>query len=122
MNLYLAAPRAATNNDSSAAELTPADLNPAVHPIIARHFFGVEKLPPIGSMAAEIVASSRRQRAAEHLHNLGPRPVLEALAEVETGADLDRVLADFARLTPELLEATGGDLFPAAPIYEVPST
>ena len=65
------------------------------------------------------VASPRRQRAAEHLHNLGPRPVLEALAEVETGADLDRVLADFARLDPETVRQIGGNRFPAAPIYKV---
>ncbi len=85
----------------------PADLDPGTRPIIARHFFGVELLRPTGPIAAKIVASPRRQRAAEHLHNLGPRPVLEALVEVEVGADLDRVLADFAHR------------FPPAPIREV---
>ncbi len=50
-------------------------------------------LRPIGPIARKIAADLRRQRAAEHLHGLGPRPVLEALVEVEAGADLDSVLA-----------------------------
>lgn len=92
----------------------PADFDPADHPIIGRHFFG---LHPIG----EVVSSLRRQRAAEHLHNLGPRPVLEALAEVEAGADLDRVLADYARLDLEVVTTLGGDKFPSN-IFAVSST
>ena len=40
----------------------------------------------------------KRQRQAPHLHDAGPRPVLEALIAVAAGADLDDVLADFARL------------------------
>ena len=98
----------------------PTNFNPATHPILSRHFFGVETPCTTGSTPAEIVASPGRQRAAEHLHNLGPRPVLEALAEVETGADLNRVLADFARLDPETVRQIGGDRFPALPIYAVP--
>ncbi len=94
----------------------PADFDPADHPIISHHFFG---LRPIGEVAAEVVSSPRRQRAAEHLHNLGPRPVLEALAEVEAGAGLDRVLADFARLDPETVRQLGGDRFPPLPIHVV---
>ena len=90
----------------------PADFDPADHPIIGRHFFG---LRPV----CEVVSSPRRQRAAEHLHGLGPRPVLKALAEVETGADLDRVLANFAQLDPETVSRLGGDRFPPAPIREV---
>ena len=80
-------------------------------------------LRPIGEIAAKIeakiVADLRRQRAAKHLHGLGPRPVLEALVEVEAGADLDRVLADFARLDPETVRQLGGDKFPPAPIHGV---
>ena len=90
----------------------PADFDPADHPIISRHFFG---LPPI----SEVVSSVRRQRAAEHLYNLGPRPVLEVLAEVEAGASLDRVLADFAQRDPETVGHVGGDCFPPASIREV---
>ncbi len=92
----------------------PADFDPADHPILSRHFFG---LRPI----AEVVSSLRRQRAAEHLYNLGPRPVLEALAEVEAGADLDRVLADFAQLEPETVRQLNGDKFWPAPLREVRS-
>ena len=105
MYSYTSTRPVATNSDGRAAELTPADLDPDTYPIIAQHWFGV--------------ANPRRQRAAEHLHNLGPRPVLEALAEVEAGADLDRVLADFARLDLETVRQIGGDHFPPAPIYEV---
>ena len=42
--------------------------------------------------------SPRRQHLARHLHACGPRPVLEALLEIEAGRPLDAVLADFARL------------------------
>ena len=74
---------------------------------------------PIGEIAAKIVADLRRQRAAEHLYALGPRPVLEALLEVEAGAGLDRVLADFGRLDPEIVRQLGGDKFPPTPTQEV---
>ena len=96
----------------------PTGFDSAAHPILAQHWFGI---PPrgVGSVAAEIVANPRRQRAAEHLHNLGPRPVLEALAEVETGADLDRVLADFERIDAEMVAGLGADKFWPAPLREV---
>ena len=55
----------------------------------------------LGVICAEIVADLRRQRLAERLHRLGPRPVLEALAEVEAGKPLDSVLVEFARLDSE---------------------
>ena len=96
----------------------PTGFDPATYPIIAQHWFGI---PPrgVGSVPAEIVANPRRQRAAEHLHNLGPRPVLEALAEVEAGANLDRVLADFERIDAETVAALGADIFWPAPLREV---
>ncbi len=111
--------RIASRGEDDGTDAVPTDLDPAVHPIIAIHFFGVNPPHPIGSIAAALVANPRRHRAAEHLHNLGPRPVLEALVEVEAGADLDRVLADFAQLEPETVSRLGGDRFPALPIYEV---
>ncbi len=77
------------------------------------------ELRPIGPIARKIAANLRRQRRAEHLHGLGPRPVLEALVEVEAGADLDSVLADFAQLDRETVRQLGGDQFPAAPLREV---
>ena len=97
----------------------PADFDPAACPILARHFFGIEPLHSIGQIAAALVANPRRQRAAEHLHNLGPRPVLEALVEVEAGADLDRVLADFERIDAKTVRQLGGEKFWPAPLREV---
>lgn len=54
--------------------------------------------------------SPRRQHLARHLHSCGPRPVLEALLEVEAGRPLDEVLNDFARLPPEVYGAVGADV------------
>ena len=119
MDMYTVLPRIATDSDGSAVESTPADLDPTSCPIIARHFFGIKPLRSIGPIAATLAANPRRQRAAEHLHDLGPRPVLEALIEVEAGADLDRVLADFARLDPETVRQLDGDKFWPAPLREV---
>ena len=101
------------------ANAAPDDFDPRTHPILATHFFGVKPPHPIGPIAAALVASPRRQRAAEHLHNLGPRPVLEALVEVETGVDLDRVLAAFAQLEPKTVSRLDGDHFPPMPLREV---
>ncbi len=97
----------------------PTGFDPATHPIIAQHWFGFGPSRGVGSVPAEIVASPRRQRAAEHLHSLGPRPVLEALAEVDAGADLDHVLADFERIDAEIVAGLGGDKFWPAPLREV---
>ncbi len=95
------------------------DFDPDTYPILFLHWGAVEPLRPIGSISAEIVANPRRQRAAQHLHNLGPRPVLEALAEVEVGANLDRVLADFERIDAETVAKLGADKFWPVPLREV---
>ena len=96
----------------------PAGFDPTSCPIISLHWFGI---PPraIGSKSAEIAASPRRQRAAEHLYSLGPCSILEALAEVEAGADLDRVLADFERIDAEMVAEFSGDRFWPVPPREV---
>ena len=91
----------------------PIDFDAADHPILSRHWFAIE--PPV----AEASASLRRHRQFEHVHRLGPRAVEELTVEIAGGEDLDRALEAYQRLTPELLEATGGDRFPAAPIYKV---
>ena len=111
--------RTASRARRSGANTAPVDFDAAENPILCRHWFGIEPPCAIGSISAEIVASPRRQRAAEHLHNLGPRPVLEALAEVEAGADLDRVLADFERIDVEVVAELGGDKFWSAPLHEI---
>ncbi len=84
----------------------------ADHPIIARHWFGVD-----------VIADLRRQRHVRKLHRLGPR-ALDALL-VEIGAErsimtiVERKIAKYAALDANALEITGGDRFPPAPIYEV---
>ena len=112
MKIYAPAARAARRveclRSNGAPDSAPADFNATANPIIGRHWFGVE---PFGDL--------RRQRRAKHLHGLGPRPVLEALVEVEAGADLDSVLADFAQLDRETVRQLGGDQFPAAPIRKI---
>ena len=119
MPVYTSTRSVTTASHRSAADSIPADLDPATHPIISQHWFGIEPPRAIGSKSAEIVASPRRERDAEHLHDLGPRPVLEALVEVAAGANLDRVLAGFARLDPETVRQLDGDKFWPAPLREV---
>jgi hypothetical protein len=47
-----------------------------------------------------------------HLVKCGPRPVLEALIQIEAGDALDEVLENFARLQPEVYAAVGADVLP----------
>ncbi len=97
--------------------------NPAAHPIIARHFFGVEPFRQIGEVAAEVVSDLRRRRRIQQVHRLGDRVFGELLAEL--GAErgimtiIDQKLAHYAGLDPEALEATGGDTFSPVPIHGV---
>lgn len=71
--------------------------------------------PPI-----DAIRTARRQRSAEYLCALGPRPVFEALKEVAAGRDLDFVLDRFARLDLVVVRALGGDRFPPPPVHAVP--
>ena len=99
----------------------PPDFDPAACPIIAKHFFGTEPLRTISDVADLVGADLKRQRQVTRLHSLGPRPVLEALIEVAAGAELDTVLADYARLNLAVVTALGGDKFPPS-IFAVGST
>ena len=72
---------------------------------------------PINRVMANVV----RQHQAEHLHNLGPRPVLEALLEIGNGADLDEVLDRYQRLHLDTVKAVGGDSFNVIPLHPVTS-
>lgn len=116
-----AASRVKYPRSNDALDLAPADFDAAVHPIIARHLFGVEPLRQIGDIADNVVADLKRQRQVEHLHQLGPRAVGELLREVAKDEDLDRTLEGYERLTSDLLKALGGDRFPPLPIHEVQS-
>ncbi len=103
----------------SGPNTVPVDFDAAEHPILAAHWFGIETLRSIGPIPVEAPASLRRHRQFEHVHRLGPRAVEELAVEVANGADLGRALEAYQRLTPELLETTGGDRFPLAPTREV---
>ena len=56
--------------------------------------------------------NSRRQYLVQHLHAAGPRPVLEALLEVEAGRDLDCVLERYAEIPIGVYRAVGADTLP----------
>ncbi len=88
--------------------------NPAAHPIIARHFFGVEPFRPIGEVA-EVVADLRFRRKVQQVPRLGDRVFGELLAEIgaERGIQtiIDQKLDTYAELEPEALEVAGGDGF-----------
>ena len=58
----------------------------------------------------------RLQRGAEHIYTLGPRAYAELFEEVGAATGTTETmlvrLEAYARLTPEMLRATGGDRFP----------
>ena len=89
----------------------PSGLDPDRHPIIVRHFFGINP------------AELRLQRLAEYLHALGPRPVFEFCREIaeahDIGADVHRRLERYARLDPAVVQVLGGGHFPPVPIHGV---
>jgi hypothetical protein len=64
-----------------------------------------------------------RRRHVERLYRLGARAVYELLDEIGRHhgivADVDRRLARFAALDPQILATVGGDRFPAAPMRVV---
>ena len=99
------------------------DFNPAAHPIIARHFFGIEPFRPIGVVAAEVVAVLRFRRHVQQVHRLGDRVFGELLAEIgaERGIQtiIDEKLKKYANLDAEALGSAGGADFWPAPLREV---
>ena len=70
-----------------------------------------------------IIADLRRQRLVRQLHRLGPR-VIDALL-VEIGAErsimtlVEKKIERYASLDIDALELTGGNRFPALPVYLV---
>ncbi len=110
---------------SGPAHGSPADFDPAAYPIIARHWFGIEPLHPIGQIMTEVVADLQFRRRVERLHRLGPRATAELLAEI--GAErsittiIDQKLNCYTELDPTALEAAGGTRFWPAPLREVKS-
>ena len=100
----------------------PVGFDPAAHPVIARHIFGVEPFP-IGPITAEVVADLRFRRQVQRLHRQGDRVLGEFLAEIgaERGIQtiIDRKIDIYTRLDPETLEVTGGDGFWPVPVRRV---
>jgi hypothetical protein len=54
----------------------------------------------------------RRQHLARLLHQSGPRPMFEALLEVERGRSLDSVLERYAEIPPHVYCALGANVLP----------
>ncbi len=105
--------------------LLPTGFDPAAHPILSQHWFGIEPLRSIGQIAAEIVSDLKFRGQVIRLHRQGPRAVGEFLAGIgaERGITtiIDQKLERYAELEPETLEAAGGDDFWQPPIHEVRS-
>ncbi len=123
MRLYPSAQPVATVSRDRAADSVPADLDPGTHPIIAKHWFGVEPLRPDGPIAAEVVADLRFRRKVQRVHRLGDRVFGELLAEIGAERDIttiiDQKLDAYAEIEPEVLKAAGGDDFSPVPIHGV---
>ena len=101
----------------------PAGFDPAVYPILARHWFGVEPRRSADMIEADVIADLRRQRHVRKLHRLGPRVLDELLVEI--GAErsittiIERKIERYAGLDPEALATIGGDGFCPVSIREV---
>ncbi len=101
----------------------PVGFDPAAHPIIARHWFGVEPFRQIGEVAAEVAADLRFRRQVERVHRLGPRAVGELLQEI--GADrscltaIETALERYTGLDCDVVAAGGANHLPAVPIHAV---
>ena len=82
-----------------------------------------ETMRPIGEVARDLVGELKFHREAEKLHTLGPRPYGELLAEIgekfKCRTFIDRRLAAYAALDPEVIRELDGDQFPRPPLYEV---
>ena len=66
----------------------------------------------------------RIQRNTAHLCALGVRPTYELLREIAAAHGLadniEQLLARYARLDSDLIDAVGGRTFPPVPLHEVP--
>ncbi len=125
MTLYPTTQPVATASRDRAAESVPVDLDPATHPIISKHWFGLEPPCPVGPIAAEVVADLRRRRHVQQVHRLGDRVFGDLLAEI--GAErsiqtvIDQKLDTYTELEPETLQAAGGNDFWQPPLHGVDS-
>ena len=60
----MAGAHTASRSDGRGANTAPVNFNPATHPILARHFFGVGPLRPIGQILPAVLADLARTIAA----------------------------------------------------------
>ena len=115
--------RVAPHKPSDALDSAPVDFNPVAHPIISKHFFGIEPLRQSTLVPVDVIADLRRQRHVQQVYQLGDRIFAELLAEIgaERGITtiIDQKLERYAELEPEALEVAGGDRFWPVPLREV---
>ncbi len=84
MSLTTPTSPAASRGKHNGVDAAPIDFDPADHPIIARHVFGVSPFPPIGEAAARVAADLKRQHQVTRLHALDRK--LDSYAELEPEA------------------------------------
>ena len=76
-----------------------------------------------GGNCADLAANPHFRRQVEHLHDQGPRPVGEFLAEFGIAhgllPEIRESLARYAAIPDDALDVTNGRCFPPDPIYAV---
>ena len=101
----------------------PPGLDPNNHPIICRHFFGIEAAGATIAEPPPSIRDMRFKRDVDRLHRLPARVTHELLSEIGAARHIQTYIeqqtAAFANIDLDALKATGGDRFPAAPIHEV---
>ena len=73
MNFNTSPTRISSRAERNRADTVPRDFDPATFPIIARHFFGIEPLRPIGVIAAEVLTDLRLRPNVICLDRQDPR-------------------------------------------------
>ena len=87
----------------------------------------IDRAAPSRSLAAQrraLLFRMRLDRAAIHLHGLGPRATSEFLADLAEQGDADLVLAVVLRygsLTPKMIQSAGDDGRPLRRVRAVPT-
>ena len=94
----------------------PAGLDPQQHPILCRHWYGIEPFRQVGAVAAEIVSDLRFHRQVSQLYERGPRVLAEFLGELGSerlmATIIDQKLTRYLELDDAALDATGGHDLP----------
>jgi hypothetical protein len=86
---------------------------------------GARRSDGIEDAQRQALAEIRLQRDLVRLYGLGPRVVYEFIVEIARDQGIltedieERVAAYIARLTPQMLAATGGDRMPPPPVWLV---